>query len=321
METRRSAIPRPTVRPGSPPPSPARNKVGHEQVVKLGVLATQLAGMLEVDHAFVLGSRRVTKGVSWSTASDWWKPGTESKFRQPDGDGARRVAEWIQTLSAGVMVTRAFSTADQNSRSWMAGAGVKSWALVPLKAGGRLVAVLGFEDYGRERLWSAGELGLVREFTRQAESSMRPGSGTNQVTRSQSPRDRTRVGKPAPGLKHVGALPAVAPGRLKFRRASAAIVDSAGRVAFWSPEAEEVFGWSASRLLGRRATDTLYSGSTAHFALAMAAVRNLGSWTGELGHTLENGRRQVFRCRWTLTDPVRRKFSPVAMEVDQLRQG
>ena len=272
--------------------------------------------MLGVDHAFVL----VSRGSSWSTVSEWWKPGIESKSRQPGCDGARRVAEWIQTLSAGVMVTRAFSTAEQNSRSWMAVAGVKSWALVPLKAGGRLIAVLGFEEHCRERLWSAGELGLVREFTRQAEGCLRPRSSPSPVARSQSSCHRTRFGKPAPGLKRIGAPPEVAPSRLEFRRASAAIVDSAGRVAFWSPEAEEVFGWSSGRLLGRRAVDTLYSGSTAHFALAMAAVRNLGAWTGELGHTLEDGRRQVFRCRWTLTDPVRGELSPVAMEVDHLRQ-
>ncbi|MFF5277374.1 SpoIIE family protein phosphatase [Streptomyces sp. 900116325] len=84
------------------------------------------------------------------------------------------------------------------------------------------------------------------------------------------------------GAASVGVAPAEPGGLLDVLGVAAVVLDSAGRIALWSPQAEELFGWTADQALGRFAAPLLVAPE--HFDLVLhlfAQVMSSGeTWAG-----------------------------------------
>ncbi len=71
------------------------------------------------------------------------------------------------------------------------------------------------------------------------------------------------------------------------------------RIRFWSKGAERMYGWTADEARGRVLSELL-AADTAVFASADAAVREKGSWSGEISKRTRGGAVLAIDCRWTL---------------------
>ncbi len=95
------------------------------------------------------------------------------------------------------------------------------------------------------------------------------------------------------------------------RRLQASMIDLAhdaivlrdldNRVELWNRGAENLYGWTAEEVKGRRLEDFLYP----DLELLLIAKQNVlrhGEWTGELKHLCKDGRSVTVRSRWTLLE-------------------
>ncbi len=74
----------------------------------------------------------------------------------------------------------------------------------------------------------------------------------------------------------------VAGGLLEALGVAAVVLDHRGRVVLWSPQAEELFGWSAQEALGRDASTFMVDEELAPLAVGLfdKVMRETGSWSG-----------------------------------------
>jgi PAS domain S-box-containing protein len=73
-----------------------------------------------------------------------------------------------------------------------------------------------------------------------------------------------------------------------------------GSIVYWNRGAEELYGWTAEKALGRVAQELLHTEFPIPFAEITAEVDRTGSWHGELGQTTRDGRRIIVNARWAL---------------------
>jgi two-component system cell cycle sensor histidine kinase/response regulator CckA len=76
--------------------------------------------------------------------------------------------------------------------------------------------------------------------------------------------------------------------------------DMEDRIEFWNHGAEQLYGWTAAEVQGKKASGFLYKDKPAATAAARAAVIKDGKWTGECKHTCQDGGTVMVRSRWTL---------------------
>ena len=76
--------------------------------------------------------------------------------------------------------------------------------------------------------------------------------------------------------------------------------DMEDRVEFWNHGAEDLYGWTAAEVQGRKASAFLYHDEPASSAAARADVIEKGKWTGECTHNCKDGDTTTVRSRWTL---------------------
>jgi two-component system cell cycle sensor histidine kinase/response regulator CckA len=76
--------------------------------------------------------------------------------------------------------------------------------------------------------------------------------------------------------------------------------DMEDHVEFWNHGAEELYGWTAAEVQGRKASAFLYQDEPASTAAARADVIENGNWTGECNHNCKDGGTTTVRSRWTL---------------------
>ena len=76
--------------------------------------------------------------------------------------------------------------------------------------------------------------------------------------------------------------------------------DMEDRVEFWNHGAEELYGWTAAEVEGRKAAAFLYQDQPAYIAAARADVIETGKWAGECKHNCKDGSTITVRGRWTL---------------------
>jgi PAS domain S-box-containing protein len=76
--------------------------------------------------------------------------------------------------------------------------------------------------------------------------------------------------------------------------------DMEDRVEFWNHGAEDLYGWTAAEVQGRKASTFLYQDEPASSAAARADVIEKGKWTGECKHNCKDGGTTTVRSRWTL---------------------
>lgn len=75
--------------------------------------------------------------------------------------------------------------------------------------------------------------------------------------------------------------------------------DLDGRIEYWNRAAEQIYGWSAEEVLGRKASEFMYEQSDG-FDAATAEVLRQGVYAVELEQRHRSGRRIIADCRWQL---------------------
>lgn len=80
----------------------------------------------------------------------------------------------------------------------------------------------------------------------------------------------------------VGAGPSAGPGLLDVLGVAAVVLDAEGRIALWSPQAEELFGYGAKEALGRFAADLLVDEQHLELVVSLFAevMAGAGPWAG-----------------------------------------
>jgi PAS domain S-box-containing protein len=76
--------------------------------------------------------------------------------------------------------------------------------------------------------------------------------------------------------------------------------DMEDRVEFWNHGAEDLYGWTAAEVQGRKASTFLYQDEPGSTAAARADVIEKGKWAGECTHNCKDGGTTTVRSRWTL---------------------
>jgi PAS domain S-box-containing protein len=71
-------------------------------------------------------------------------------------------------------------------------------------------------------------------------------------------------------------------------------------ITYWNRAASQLYGWSGTHALGRRAAELLHTEFPAPVDTIMAVLVRDGRWEGELVHTCRDGRRVTVASRWTL---------------------
>ncbi|MEY9846285.1 PAS domain S-box-containing protein [Streptacidiphilus sp. BW17] len=96
-----------------------------------------------------------------------------------------------------------------------------------------------------------------------------------------------------------GPEPAPPGGLLDLLGVAAVVVDGNGRIVFWSPQAEDVFGYSAPEVLGRHAAHILVRGDHHHLvARLFAEVLNTGAtWAGAFPIRHKDGSTRMVEFR------------------------
>jgi PAS domain S-box-containing protein len=76
--------------------------------------------------------------------------------------------------------------------------------------------------------------------------------------------------------------------------------DLDSKITFWSPGAEETYGWQRDEALGKVAQELLHSAYPSGVEKLKAEVIQKGRWEGELIQTRRDGRKIVVASRWAL---------------------
>jgi PAS domain S-box-containing protein len=75
---------------------------------------------------------------------------------------------------------------------------------------------------------------------------------------------------------------------------------SSGRIVFWNPGAQKLYGWSKKSAMGKRAYDLLQTKLPEPPQEIKAKLRRHGCWTGKLLQTRKDGRKIVVASYWSL---------------------
>lgn len=95
------------------------------------------------------------------------------------------------------------------------------------------------------------------------------------------------------------------------------IVDLEGRIVFWSPGAERLYGWSAAEAVDGLVTDLMFGGAGYVWAGLRAMVLEHGSWQGDLEPFSRRKRALSVRARaWATRDAEDRPTSIVVVATD-----
>lgn len=71
-------------------------------------------------------------------------------------------------------------------------------------------------------------------------------------------------------------------------------------ITFWNRAATELYGWSPTQAVGRKAAELLHTEFPVPLDLLNAELARSGRWEGELVHTGRDGRRLTVASRWAL---------------------
>jgi PAS domain S-box-containing protein len=77
------------------------------------------------------------------------------------------------------------------------------------------------------------------------------------------------------------------------------VKDVEDHILYWNKSAERIYGWLATEIVGRRATEVLLK-DTAKYEDAKRCLLEKGNWTGELVTADREGRELTVESRWTL---------------------
>jgi len=96
------------------------------------------------------------------------------------------------------------------------------------------------------------------------------------------------------------------------------IVDSEGRIEFWSPGAERLYGWPASEAKGQAVADILFGGASYVWSGLRGMVLEKGTWEGDLEPYSRKKESLTVRARaWVMTGATDEDSTMVIVATDQ----
>jgi len=71
-------------------------------------------------------------------------------------------------------------------------------------------------------------------------------------------------------------------------------------ITYWNRSAEQIYGWTAAEVLGKKTWDILRAGNVTHLPLVREAFEKGNSWRADLEHVTRDGKKLIVDSRWTL---------------------
>ena len=87
---------------------------------------------------------------------------------------------------------------------------------------------------------------------------------------------------------------------LNLTHDSIIVRDMSDAITYWNRGAEELYGWTAAQVLGKRTHDLLHTVFPVPLDQINAELLNVGRWEGELRHTKATGEDVLVSSRWSL---------------------
>ncbi|MEL7242622.1 MAG: PAS domain S-box protein [Cyanobacteria bacterium J06643_5] len=78
------------------------------------------------------------------------------------------------------------------------------------------------------------------------------------------------------------------------------VKDIQNQILYWNKGAENIYGWSASEVYGKKSSRLLHREYSSQQDDALLSVINLGQWQGELHQITKEGKDIIVQSRWTL---------------------
>ncbi len=72
------------------------------------------------------------------------------------------------------------------------------------------------------------------------------------------------------------------------------------QVLFWNQGAEQIYGWSATTILGQNSREFLFKSSSSQLDIALQSVLETGEWQGELSKVTQSGQEVLVSSHWKL---------------------
>jgi hypothetical protein len=104
---------------------------------------------------------------------------------------------------------------------------------------------------------------------------------------------------------------------LEIAQDAVCVQDLAGRIEFWNPAAERLYGWTRDEALGAPVDERLFARVSRELLQARADLLAHGSWHGELPQAAKDGRTITALCRFSLVrDPAGKPRSILLLSTD-----
>ncbi|BAY83506.1 multi-sensor signal transduction histidine kinase [Calothrix parasitica NIES-267] len=78
------------------------------------------------------------------------------------------------------------------------------------------------------------------------------------------------------------------------------VKDIQNKILYWNKGAENIYGWSASEVYGKKSSRLLHREYSSQQDDALLSVINVGQWEGELHQITKEGKDIIIQSRWTL---------------------
>ena len=78
------------------------------------------------------------------------------------------------------------------------------------------------------------------------------------------------------------------------------VKDIQNQILYWNKGAENIYGWSASEVYGKKSSRLLHREYSSQQDDALLSVINVGEWEGELHQITKEGKDIIIQSRWTL---------------------
>ncbi len=96
--------------------------------------------------------------------------------------------------------------------------------------------------------------------------------------------------------------------------------DIDNRILFWNKGAENIYGWEASEVHGKKASRLLHKEYSSQQDDALLSVVNHGKWQGELHQVTKDGKDIIVESRWTLLRDEKGKPKSILAENTEITQ-
>ena len=99
------------------------------------------------------------------------------------------------------------------------------------------------------------------------------------------------------------------------------VKDIHNRILYWNKGAENIYGWQASEVYGKKASQLLHEEHSKGQDDALLTVINQGEWQGELNQVTKDGKDIIIQSRWTLLRDDKGKPKSILAENTEITQN